>query len=157
MDLSVIISTYKSPAWLEKTLWGFQYQENKDFEVVIADDGSGEDTKKLIESFQGKFSFPISHVWHEDDGFRKTIILNKAITASRSDYLLFTDGDCIPRSDFVSKHLQYREKGYFLSGGYYKLPLAISTEITQHNISNQDAFSLRWLWDRGLKKNAKEF
>ena len=123
-SIGVIISTYNNPAWLEKVLWGYLFQTHPADEIVIADDGSKEDTRRLIESFKDKL--PIKHVWHEDNGFQKSQILNSAILASESDYLIFTDQDCIPRKDFIATHAAYAEKGYFLSGGYFKLPMDIS-------------------------------
>ena len=91
----VVISTYNNPEWLEKTLWGYMAQERKADEIVIADDGSREDTRRLIERY--KEFLPIKHVWHEDDGFRKTKILNEALKVATADYLIFTDQDCVPR------------------------------------------------------------
>ncbi len=155
MKASVIISTYNSPEWLKKTLWGFLAQTELDFEVVIADDGSKPDTKELIHQFSNQFKYPITHVWHEDNGFQKTIILNKAIQQTQSEYLIFTDGDCVPRCDFIAKHMEFREKGYFLSGGYYKLPMKISQDIGQQDIQEQKCFNLAWLWSQGLNKSLK--
>ena len=78
MKLSVIITTYNSEEWLRKVLIGYAVQTETDFEVVIADDGSNTNTKKVTESFSNKFHYPINHVWHEDKGFRKSEILNIA-------------------------------------------------------------------------------
>ncbi len=155
MKVSVIISTYNNPKWLEKVLWGYEYQTSNDFEVVIADDGSGEPTKKLIEEFQSQCSFGIQHVWHPDDGFQKSAILNKAIVASRGEYLLFSDGDCIPRKDFVEIHIKKGEKGYFLSGGYFKLPMETSEKISRDHIADGRAFDVDWLYNNGLEKTYK--
>lgn len=155
MKLSVVLSTYNSPEWLEKVLWGYLAQTESDFEIVIADDGSKDDTKRLIQSFQGQFKQPIVHIWHEDQGFRKTIIMNKAILECNSDYLLFSDGDCIPRNDFVATHIKYREQGYFLSGGYYKLPMNISQLITEEDIKTQHCFDIKWLKSHGLPTTYK--
>jgi glycosyltransferase involved in cell wall biosynthesis len=155
MKLSVIITTYNSEEWLRKVLIGYAVQTETDFEVVIADDGSNTNTKKVIESFSNKFHYPINHVWHEDKGFRKSEILNKAILQSNADYLLFTDGDCIPRNDFVQTHLKHKEKGYFLSGGYFKLPLTISEAICNEDIINQNCFSYFWLLNKGIKYSFK--
>jgi glycosyltransferase involved in cell wall biosynthesis len=155
MQLSVIVTTYNSPDWLEKVLWGFETQSYKDFEVVIADDGSGAPTKERIERMRREVSYPIQHVWHEDIGFRKCTILNHAIEAAKTDYLVFTDGDCIPRKDFMQVHAERREKGHFLSGGYFKLPMDISKEITKDDILNQRCFELKWLKDRGLPISVK--
>ena len=155
MKLSVIITTYKAEQWLKKVLIGFQHQREKDFEVIIADDGSGPATKKVIDEFNGVFNYPIKHIWHEDLGFRKSMILNKAIAKSESEYLLFTDGDCIPREDFISVHLKMKKPGYFLSGGYYKLPLHISNLITEKDIKNQNCFNLSWLIKNKININFK--
>ena len=153
MKLSVIITTYNSEDWLRKVLIGYSVQSETDFEIIIADDGSTPKTKQLLEEFISFFKFPIIHVWQEDDGFRKSEILNKAIIASNSNYLLFTDGDCIPRKDFVKMHLKHKQKGYFLSGGYFKLPLQLSTFISENDIVNQNCFSIKWLVNNGLKTN----
>ncbi len=155
MKASVVMSTYNAEAWLEKVLWGFSVQTETDFEIIIADDGSRVDTKLLIEKLQKEIKIPIVHIWHEDNGFQKSQILNKAIVASNSDYLIFTDGDCIPRKDFIATHLHYREKGYFLSGGYFMLPMAISETITRNDILSQNCFDVKWLVAQGLKKSFK--
>ncbi|HIC30977.1 MAG TPA: glycosyltransferase, partial [Flavobacteriaceae bacterium] len=119
--ISVIISTYNQPNWLKKVLVGYQQQIFKDCEIIIADDGSTEDTKVIIENFQKQSNLNIQHVWQEDNGFRKTTILNKAILKTNADYLLFTDGDCIPRKDFVQTHFNLKKETCFLSGGYFTL------------------------------------
>jgi glycosyltransferase involved in cell wall biosynthesis len=155
MKASVIMSTYNAVEWLEKVLWGFSVQTITDFEIIIADDGSMPETKEKIEQLRKLIVIPIIHVWQEDHGFQKTKILNKAILASNSDYLIFTDGDCVPRKDFVEKHLINREIGFFLSGGYFKLPLSISNNITKVDILNQNCFRLKWLLEKGLKSNLK--
>jgi glycosyltransferase involved in cell wall biosynthesis len=155
MRASVIFSTYNAVDWLEKVIIGFNNQTVSDFEIIIADDGSKVETKNKIAVLSQKIKIPIKHVWQEDDGFQKTKILNKAILAAESDYLIFTDGDCIPRADFVATHLKFRAQGYFLSGGYFKLPMETSLKITPENIRNQDCFSLQWLLKNGLKFNFK--
>lgn len=150
MKASVIMSTYNAEEWLEKVIWGFSVQTEKDFEIIIADDGSGPKTKELLNRLREQISMPLVHVWQEDKGFQKSQILNKAIIASNSDYLIFTDGDCIPRKDFVETHIKFREPGYFLSGGYFKLPMNISQAITKDDIFNQRCFDVGWLKSMGL-------
>lgn len=156
MRISVIISTYNSPAWLEKVIWGYECQSHADFEFIVADDGSGEETRRLLEYYQRTSAMKIVHVWHPDNGFQKSAILNKAIAASTTDYLLFSDGDCIPRKDFVETHVRYAQAGYFLSGGYFKLPMETSQAITRHDIVTGNAFDVNWLHAHGLKKTYKE-
>ncbi|WCO03657.1 glycosyltransferase family 2 protein [Psychroserpens ponticola] len=155
IDISVIISTYNNPKWLQKVLWSFDVQTFKNFEVVIADDGSTEETKSLIDTMALEVSYPIQHIWHEDNGFQKTIILNKATVASNGNYLVYTDGDCIARADFLNVHASRREAGYFLSGGYFKLPMDISEIITEVDIKAQHCFDIKWLKQHGLKSTFK--
>lgn len=155
MNTSVIISTYNSPQWLEKVLWGYECQTHKDFEVVIADDGSQQPTRDLIEAFQKRGHLSIQHVWQEDDGFQKSKILNKAIVAAKGDYLIFSDGDCIPRNDFVQVHANKRKAGHFLSGGYFMLPMETSKAISFNDITSQCCFDKEWLYDNGLAPTYK--
>lgn len=155
MEISVIFSTYNSEEWLEKVILGFSVQTFRNFEIIIADDGSREATKNLIDKLRAEIDIPIIHVWQDDNGFQKSQILNKAILASTSDYLIFTDGDCIPRKDFVEVHDKFREKGYFLSGGYFKLPMNISKLISKDDIINQRCFDLNWLKANGLPSSFK--
>ena len=149
-QVSVVISTYNSPEWLNRTLCGYACQTADPFEVVIADDGSGEETRRIVDAFRSQDRFRIRHVWHEDDGFRKCRILNQAIMASSGDYLIFTDGDCVPRADLVSCHINHAQPACFLSGGYYKLPMDVSHQITPQAIESQQAFSIQWLRQAGL-------
>lgn len=155
IDTSVIISTYNSPEWLQKVLWGYDNQTYRNFEVIIADDGSTDETKQLIDKMRKEVFFPISQVWHEDNGFQKCIILNKAIVVSKSPYLIMTDGDCIPRKNFVENHVKYREEGYFLSGGYFMLPMDISKKITKQDIYTGRTFQVEWLRKNGLQPSFK--
>lgn len=154
-SISVIISTYNNPEWLEKTLWGYQNQTFSEFDIIIADDGSRFETENLIKHYQVESGLKIKHVWHPDNGFQKCEILNKAILESDSEYLIFTDQDCIPREDFVEKHRKFADTGYFLSGGYFKLPMNISKQITKEDIITKRAFDLRWLYKQGLKRTFK--
>lgn len=153
MTIGVIISTYNNPEWLEKTFWGYMAQKRKADEIIIADDGSRDDTRQLIERY--KEFLPLKHVWHEDDGFRKTKILNEALKVAESEYLIFTDQDCVPRADFIETHEKNARRGYILSAGYFKLPMSISKQLTKDDISSGDAFSLKWLKANGLKSSFK--
>lgn len=157
MSPSIIISTYNHPSWLEKVLWGYQCQSHQDFDIIIADDGSSEETQEIIKRYQNILPQQITHIWHEDNGFQKSAILNKAIQSSQSDYLIFTDGDCIPRRDFIQRHLSLAEKNCFLSGGYCKLPMDISKSLTRENIESGDAFDTAWLKEQGFDKKSSLF
>jgi Glycosyltransferases involved in cell wall biogenesis len=153
--ISVIVSTYNAEEWLRKVLWGFNCQIYKDFEVVIADDGSGPKTKALLEELSEQVFYPIIHVWQEDDGFQKSRILNKAVEACNAEYIIMTDGDCIPREDFVEVHYINKEPGYFISGGYYMLPMNISKLITLEDIEKQNCFNIHWLKEMGIPQTFK--
>ena len=153
--ISIIISTYNAEEWLKKVLWGFNCQTYRNFEVVIADDGSGPKTKELLEEMQKEVFYNIVHVWQEDDGFQKSRILNKAVNACTAEYVIMTDGDCIPREDFVEVHYINKEIGYFISGGYYMLPMNISKMITLEDIETQRCFDIGWLKDKGIPQTFK--
>ncbi|WP_428242825.1 glycosyltransferase family 2 protein [Gynuella sp.] len=155
MKISVIFTTYNSPAWLEKVLWGFNCQTDQNFELLIADDGSGEETQQLISRFQQEARFEIHHIWQPDEGFQKCRILNKAIVAATGEYIVMTDGDCIPRNDFVAAHRQAAQPGCFLSGGYFKLPMETSKVITRHDIETGNCFDTEWLAKHGVKPSIK--
>lgn len=153
--ISVVVSTYNSPKWLENVLIGYNCQNYRFFELIIADDGSSQETFDLIEKYRSICFFNIQHVWHEDDGFRKTEILNKALLKAKYDYVIFSDGDCIPRIDFVETHFKNRELGYFLSGGYHKLSMEISNSLTHNDIISGKCFDLKILKERGMKSSFK--
>ncbi len=148
--ISVVLSTYNQPAWLEKVLWGYAVQEHKSFEIVLADDGSRVETAEMVKRLRDETGLTIKHVWHADDGFRKCTILNRSLEVVAGDYVLCTDGDCIPRSDFVAQHYAAAERGRFLSGGYFKLPMALSHQIAIDDVLSGQAFQISWLRKRGL-------
>jgi len=150
MKITVILSTYNNPEWLQKTLWGYGAQTHEDFDIVIADDGSGDETKQLIEKFSAESNLKITHCWHPDNGFQKCQILNLATIAATGDYLIFTDGDCIPLPNFVEVHATHAEKGHFISGGYCKLPMELSKLISKEDINSGRAFDSTWLKKHGL-------
>lgn len=154
-NISVIISTYNSPEWLKKVIWGYNTQTYRNFEMVIADDGSRQETADMIKELQKEVFYPIVHVWHEDNGFQKSQILNKAVLACSTDYIMMSDGDCIPRQDFVEQHIKFREEGYFLSGGYHKLPMELSHTISKETIYSGKCFDLQWLKNNGMKRSFK--
>ena len=152
MTISVIVSTFNQPERLEKVLLGYQYQTINNFEVVIADDGSGEETRNLINRYKEMNIYPIQHVWHEDDGFRKSTILNKAISASKGEYLVITDGDCVPRADFLEVHQNNAQEGHFISGGMFRLTLDVAEKITFEDIKTQRCFDVNYLHKLGQPK-----
>lgn len=150
MKISVILSTYNSPEWLEKVLWGYHNQSFKDFEMVIADDGSNDKTAELLKRMRQQTNLEIKHVWQEDKGFRKSRILNKAVLEASFEYIVFSDGDCIPRKDFLAVHAAEALEGHYLSGSYFKLPMNVSQSISKDDILNGRCFDVKWLRQQGL-------
>jgi cellulose synthase/poly-beta-1,6-N-acetylglucosamine synthase-like glycosyltransferase len=113
---SIVIACYNESEILARTLAAFARQTVPDFELIIADDGSREDYRPLLEQWALRFRHPIQHVRQDDQGFRKTRILNRAVFVSRSDKLIFVDMDCLPRHDFVQQHLRYLAPGVAVTG-----------------------------------------
>src|SRR5688500_18586564 len=150
MKISVLVSTYNQPRWLEKVLWGYTVQTRPDFELIIADDGSGPETAAVIDRFRTETALRPVHVWHPDDGFRKTEILNRAILTATGDYLIFADSDCIPRDDFVESHARLAEPKRFLSGGAVVLTMAVSEQITKDDIITGRFATLAYLRAHGV-------
>ena len=115
--ISVIVSTYNRPDTLRLALEGFRGQSVPPHEVIVADDGSGPETRALLEAWTRSHpGSSVRHLWHPDEGFRKTIILNQAVLESTGDYLVFTDGDCVPHRQFVEDHAALAESGCWVQG-----------------------------------------
>jgi glycosyltransferase involved in cell wall biosynthesis len=134
MKIAVIITTYNSIAALSASLEGFLAQKDVNFEIVVADDGSGPETAKVIHSFQKRADFEVSHVWQDDLGFRAGAIRNRALAQTKADYVIFTDGDCIPMPDFVSGHRCLAERGWFVTGNRILLGEALSRQILEKRL-----------------------
>jgi len=115
--LAVLISTYNRPAYLRCVLAGYLRQTDRNFTLYIADDGSGPETRQLIDAFTHDAPFPVHHVWHEDQGFRKCRIHNRALLTIQESYIILTDGDCIPLPGLIAAHRRHAEQGCLLSGG----------------------------------------
>ena len=116
MTLALIVSTFEQPAFLDKVLRGIERQTRKPDEVFIADDGSGPETRGLIERWRDRTGIRVTHLWHPHDGFRKILLLNRAVAAARSEYLVFLDGDCVPPAEFLADHERLAERGYWVQG-----------------------------------------
>lgn len=113
---SLLISTYNSPRALELSLLSINEQSVLPSEVIIADDGSTEETAQLIIKYRQLLPMPLIHVWHEDIGFRKTIIMNKSIAKSTGDYIIQIDGDIVMHSSFIFDHINNAEPRGFIVG-----------------------------------------
>lgn len=114
--LTLIISFYNKIDLLRKVLESVALQTMPDIEVVIADDGSRAEVAQAIKTLQGQYAFPLIHVWQEDKGWRKNTILNKAVVASHSEYLVFIDGDCLLEPHFLEEHYAARKHGEVVTG-----------------------------------------
>jgi glycosyltransferase involved in cell wall biosynthesis len=147
--ISIIITTYNNPLSLELILCALDEQEEKSrhgsYEAVIADDGSSEDTRWLIENIKNKLSYPIHHVWQPDKGFRVAMIRNKAATIANGEYLIFIDGDCIPTHLFIKNHFKMMEKGWLVSGNRILLTKKFTNQVIQEKISVNNWTMIDWL------------
>jgi glycosyltransferase involved in cell wall biosynthesis len=138
---SLIISTYNWPEALKHCLVSVAQQKVLPDEVIIADDGSDEKTRALIEEMQARFPVPIVHAWHEDRGFRKAEILNKAVAQSTADYLIQVDGDVILHPLFVKDHLAAAEPRTFVRGTRARLTPARTAELLNGRTTTIHFFS----------------
>jgi len=126
---TLIIATYNWKEALELVLLSVLNQSVIPFEVIVADDGSKEDTKRLINNFKKRLTMPLIHVWHEDKGFRLAEIRNKAISQAKGGYIIQIDGDVILHKDFVKDHILNAEKGVFLVGSRVLLGSEVTKDI----------------------------
>ena len=127
--ISILLATYNWPQALKLCLESLATQTDKNFEIIIADDGSSENTKLLIETIKASHPISIKHLWQDDQGFRKTKILNQAIAAAHGNYLVFLDGDCIVQPDFVAQHRKLAQKGFLVTGSRILLNESVTTEL----------------------------
>jgi glycosyltransferase involved in cell wall biosynthesis len=132
--ISLIVSTYNRADALGAGLRSLGRQTDRNFEIVVADDGSGPETRELVKSWTVKSGVPIRHVWQEDRGFRLAEIRNRAIAASSGDYLIFLDGDCIAPPNFIAAHRRLGEPGYFVGGNRALLSQALTEDILTRNL-----------------------
>lgn len=119
--ITLLISTYNWPEALDLVLKSVMIQTVMPKEVIVADDGSRQETIDLVKSYQQKFPVPLIHEWHEDNGFRKTIILNKALKKATGEYIVQVDGDIILHKDFIKDHQANATKGFFIKGSRGRL------------------------------------
>lgn len=135
LQASVIVSTYNRLDALKLVLEGFKRQTAENFEVIVADDGSTDETRDYISGIKETYPHTIKHVWQEDVGFRKARILNEAIANSESKHVIFNDGDCIPHKEFVKAHVSLSEKGRILIGRSVLLSKKFSRRVDMDYVS----------------------
>ena len=150
--ISVIVTTYNRADALDAVLRGLARQNDRDFEVVVADDGSGPAARELIERGAAALDFSLRHIWQEDRGFRAGEARNRAILASRGTYCIFLDGDCVPRPDFVAAHRRLAEPAWFVTGNR----ILMSRELTERILADASAVELwglkDWIASRGKRE-----
>ena len=134
MRLSVIVSTYNRPDALRAVLAGLAEQSDRGFDVVVADDGSGDETRTAVAECASASTVSVRHVWHEDKGFRLSAIRNLAAAQATGDYLVFIDGDCVPRLDFVMRHRALAEPGWMVAGNRLLLSESFTRTVLEQRL-----------------------
>ena len=114
---TLIVSTYNWPEALALCLESVRRQRRLPDEVIVGDDGSGEETRRLIERLQRDFPVPLRHVWQEDEGFRKAKVINKCFAIAQYEYVIEVDGDMVLHPGFVQDHLAFARRGCYIKGG----------------------------------------
>ena len=146
MRIAVIVTTYNRPDALSVVLEGYLAQTDKDFEVIVADDGSTIETNQVIATYQTHVDLKLSHVWQKDIGFRAAAIRNRALALTSADYIIFSDGDCIPLPTFVAQHRLLAEPGWFLTGNRILLSEAFTHRVLKDNLPIHTWTTGRWVF-----------
>jgi glycosyltransferase involved in cell wall biosynthesis len=141
MKTAVIVTTYNRPDALAAVFEGFLEQDDRDFELVVADDGSTEDTKRVVEEYRRLVPFALTYVWQEDRGFRAAAVRNRALATTDAEYVIFTDGDCIPSQGFIGGHKRLAERGYFLGANRVLLSPSFTQRLLEAHLPIH-----RWGW-----------
>jgi glycosyltransferase involved in cell wall biosynthesis len=142
--ISVIVATYNRPEALDAVLRSLSRQSDPDFEVLVADDGSTQPTRDLVEAWTPRLGRSLRHVWQPDDGFRLAEIRNRAILAATGDYCIFLDGDCIARSNFVAAHRTLAQRGWFVTGNRLLLSRTLSEKILREKLEPETWTAADW-------------
>jgi len=142
---AVIVTTYNRPDALQAVLDGFREQDTNGFELLIADDGSTRETRQVVDAYARTAPHPVRHVWQEDEGFRAGAARNRALAQTEAEYVIFTDGDCVPPSFFVSRHLELAAPGYFLAANRMLLTEPFTREVLERRIAIHRWGALQWL------------
>lgn len=145
MNAAVIVTTYNRPDALAVVLEGFCGQSDQAFDLVVADDGSKADTGEVVRRFAQRAPISITHVWQEDQGFRAAAIRNRAIASTSADYIIFTDGDCIPSRQFVGMHKQLAEAGYFLGANRVLLSAGLTARVLRERSPIHTWSEIEWV------------
>jgi len=144
MKVSLIVTTYNWKEALEVVLQSILKQSTLPYEVIIADDGSREDTQHLITSYAEIFPVPLIHSWQEDRGFRLAMSRNRAIAKAQGDYIIIIDGDILIAPDFIASHVAAARPNFFVQGGRVLMGDALSQSIMKN-------FSIPNFFTKGLR------
>jgi glycosyltransferase involved in cell wall biosynthesis len=139
--ISVVITTYNRPEALTLVLRALAEQTERDFEVLVADDGSTEETAAALASLAPGLPYPLRHVWQPDEGFRAPMSRNRASAQAAGDYIVFLDGDCLPLADFIARHRVLAAPGWFVTGNRILLDRRLSERATSGQLP-------LWRWSR---------
>jgi len=112
------------------------FQRHAPGEIIVADDGSQEETTALVKQFQNISPVSIKHIWHPDEGFHLASIRNKAIAASSAEYIVQVDGDLILHPYFIADHMAMKKQGYFVAGSRVMLSKRSTQNLLEHNSIN---------------------
>jgi glycosyltransferase involved in cell wall biosynthesis len=146
----LIVATYNNPRSLALCLASVASQATPPGGIAVADDGSGPETAAAIRAFaEAHPGLPVRHVWHEDRGFEKNAILNRAIATSGAEFLLFLDGDVLIRPDFIARHLEIARPDRWSSGSLIRLDAAASAAVTEPLVASGEVFDRDWLRAHG--------
>jgi glycosyltransferase involved in cell wall biosynthesis len=133
--ISVVITTYNRPEALEAVVRACFMQNDKNFEIIIADDGSTANTQDCVRRVAEGAPVPVRHVWQPDQGFRAAMARNRGTLAARGDYIIFLDGDCIPQRDFIARHRALSEPGCLVSGSRILMSERLTGRILRQGIA----------------------
>ena len=132
--ISVVITTHNRPEALEAVVLACFDQDDKNFELIIADDGSTANTRECIERLRALAPVPLQHVWQPDQGFRAAMVRNRGTLAAQGDYIVFLDGDCIPQRDFIARHRQLAQPGHLVSGSRVLLSAGLTARVLARQV-----------------------
>ena len=145
MNICVIVTTYNRPDALAAVLEGYLAQDGAEFEMIVADDGSTDETRRVVAEYAGRAPFALRHVWQEDRGFRAAAIRNRALAATGAEYIVFTDGDCVPSPAFVLRHRALAEPGCFLAGSRILLSERFTAEVLARRLPIHAWGARQWI------------
>src|SRR5215470_5840209 len=154
--ISLIVSTYNREDALAAVLRSLSRQTDRGFELLVADDGSGTATARVVTEWAARMPVPLRHVWHRDRGFRLAEIRNRAIRASAGSYCIFLDGDCLARPDFIAAHRRLAEPGWFVTGNRILLSRELTERILRAGLEPEQWGFANWITERA-QRNVNRF